>query len=646
MRARDCYVGLVPRQDDGEPFEVKMEQLVAEYREQEPEGARPDAATAANLNALGFRWPVTVRDEDIRRRLEMGGDSRWEFKQVEFAGSRPTSPNRDELADEMVAFSNANGGLLLMGVTDDGLLQGMSREQMAALDNLIVEVSTDSIEPALRISTYHKELDGKAFVLVEVPRGDSLHERGGRSWIRVGAGKRRLTSDERMCLAQSRTQARVLWSDRKPVPDTGFETLSERLWEPMLSVAGAADPVRGLANMRLLGRDDANVLRATVAGVLLCARMPQQWLPHAAIMATHYRGRNRASEQLDSQEIDGPLQHQIADGMKFVARNMRVGARKTPAREDLPQYSSAAVFEALVNAVAHRDYSKSSRRIRLSMFSDRLEIDSPGQLPNGMTIESMRESQSTRNEVIASVLGRIPVGDVPGSAHRRFLMERRGDGVAIILKKTRETAGVPPKYGLVGESRLVLSIPAAKLHPTPAEATIAVHCAGEPLPGIDVLALFPNATWRKGKTGDDGEVTFDLHSSHLPMTVYAAAPGYAAGLERAWIPREGGLVLALDRLPAGGSAVFPKATGNLPGLTGTLNPMRDSSDRTCLYGDNIAIEQGRQQPVYFRLGRPMCLTDAYGVELSLTVVDIVGRVSLLEYQAFQPSQESRLPSKR
>ncbi|MDE0126519.1 MAG: ATP-binding protein, partial [Bryobacterales bacterium] len=185
---------------------------------------------------------MTVRDEDIRHRLELGEDSRWEFKQVEFAGSRPTSPSRDDLAAEMVAFSNVNGGLLLMGVTDDGLLQGMSREQLVALDNLMVEMSTDSIEPALRIGVHHRELDGKAFVLVEVPRGDSLQERGGRSWIRVGASKRQLTGDERIRLAQRRTQARYLWFDRQAVPDTGFETLSERLWEPVLSVGGTPYP--------------------------------------------------------------------------------------------------------------------------------------------------------------------------------------------------------------------------------------------------------------------------------------------------------------------------------------------------------------------------------------------------------------------
>ena len=584
---------------------------------------------------------MTVWDEDIRQRLHLGEDSRWEFKQVEFAGSRPTSPTRDDLADEMIAFANANGGSLLLGVTDDGVLQGMAPEQMAALSNLMVEVSTDSIEPALRIDVHNRELDGKAFVMVEVPRGDSLHERSGRSWIRVGASKRRLTGDERMRLAQRRAQARYLWFDRQAVPNTGFETLSERLWGPLLSVAGAADPIRGLTNMRLLARDEADVLRASVAGVLLCSKTPQEWLPHAVMAATHYRGRDRASEQLDAQEIDGPLQGQIADGMKFVARNMRVAARKSPAREDMAQYSTAAVFEALVNAVAHRDYSMSSRRIRLSMFADRLEIDTPGQLPNGMTIESMHASQATRNEVIASVFGRVPVGDVPGSAHRAFLMERRGDGVAIILKETQETAGVRPEYNLVGESSLVLSIPAAKLDVTPAQATIAVHSEGERLPGIDVLALFPNKTWRQGKTDEAGEVAFDLHSTHLPMTVYAAAPGFTAGLQREWIPQQGGLLLALERLPTGGSTIFPQATGHLPGLKGRLNPIRDTSDRTYLYADNIAIEQGRQQPVHFLPGRAIRLTDAFGFELSVTIVDIVGRSALVEYRPFQPNDESR-----
>lgn len=100
-------------------------------------------------------------------------------------------------------------------------------------------------------------------------------------------------------------------------------------------------------------------------------------------------------------------------------------------------------------------------------------------------------------------------------------------------------------------------------------------------------------------------------------------------------------MLALERLPAGGSAIFLSDTGHLPALTGRLNPIRDTSDRTYLYADNIAIEQGRQQPVHFRLRRPIQLTDAFGVELSVTIVDIIGRTSLLEYRSSRPIEESR-----
>ncbi len=443
-----------------------------------------------------------------------------------------------------------------------------------------------------------------------------------------------MTRDEeirrQLCLGEH------LWFDRQIVPGTGFETLSERLWEPLLSVSGAADPRKGLQNLRLLAPDEMGVIRATVAGVLLCARSPQEWLPQAVVMATHYRGKDRASGQLDAREITGPLPDQAAEAVHFVNRNMQVAARKTPQREDMPQYGAAAVFEAVVNAIAHRDYTMFSRRIRLSMFRDRLEIDSPGSLPNGMTLEGMAESQSTRNEVIASVFGRIPVGDLPGSEHRGHLMERRGDGVSIIHRETVKHAGAPPEYRIVDESNLVLRIPAANLELAPAEATVTVRSGGTPLPGVDVLALFPNHTWRRATTDEAGEAFLDLYTTNLPMTVYAAAPGYAAGLKREWKPHEGGLSLELEPLPDGGSALFPQSTGRLPGLQGRLNPVRDPSDRTYLYADNIAIEEGRQQPVPFRLGKAMRLTDAHGAELSVVIVDIAGRAALVKYQAFKP----------
>ena len=97
------------------------------------------------------------------------------------------------------------------------------------------------------------------------------------------------------------------------------------------------------------------------------------------------------------------LDRQITHALAFTVRNMRVAARKDPAREDLPEYSRNALFEALVNAVVHRDYAIRGSRIRLSMFEDRIELCSPGSLPNNLTVESMGERQSTRNEVLTSV---------------------------------------------------------------------------------------------------------------------------------------------------------------------------------------------------------------------------------------------------
>ena len=577
-------------------------------------------------------------DEDIERRLRLGEDSAWEFKQVEFAGKRPSRPGRDDWADEIAAFANARGGVLLCGVTDDGETQNMSREQIVALDALLVEVSTDSIRPPVRVHTWHRMLpgapEGRRVLLLEVPESDSQHDSPGGSYVRVGASKRRMTNDERRRLAQRRGPARFRWFDEQTVPSTGFGTLDESLWRPLLSAEGAASPEPALAKLALLAPDEAGITRATVTGVLLCARHPEEWLPNAGVTATHYRGRDRASGQIDAQEIVGPLDRQIADAMVFVARNMRVAARKDPARVDVPQYSERALFEALVNAVAHRDYSMRGSRIRLSMFEDRLEIQSPGSLPNNLTVDSMATRQAARNQTLTSMLGRMPVGGIRGSEERRYFMERRGDGVPIILRETRGLCGRLPEYRVIDDAEVRLVVPAAPQEPSPARAVVSVRSAGtgEPLAGADVLALFPDDTWKHATTGKHGEAALELHSSHLPMTVFAAATGFSARVRHDWLPAEGRLTLKLDVLPGGGAIILPESAGTLPGLRGRLNPIRDDHGRTWLYASNIAVNQGQPQPVHFIPGEDLRLTDADGREVWARIVEVTGRSALVEYR--------------
>ena len=138
---------------------------------------------------------------------------------------------------------------------------------------------------------------------------------------------------------------------------------------------------------------------------------------------------------------------------------MLVRATKATARTEHPQFSDRAVFEALVNAVAHRDYSIAGARIRLHLFGDRLELYVPGALANSLTLDSLHLRQASRNELIVSLLARCPA---PTGVGRMHMMDRRGDGgVPIIRKESRELSGRLPEYTLIDESELRLVIRAA-----------------------------------------------------------------------------------------------------------------------------------------------------------------------------------------
>ena len=578
---------------------------------------------------------MTYSVEEIERQLRLGEDSRWEFKQIEFRGDRPVSPSRSDLADEIAAFANSDGGVLFCGAKDDGKVQrDISLQRLTVLDSVLVEISTNSIKPPVRIETHHRELStGERVLLVGIPKGASQHDSPGGSFVRVGASKRKMSSDERLRLAQKPSQGRYLWFDKQAWPSTGISTLDESLWKPLLSAEGAAEPEIALEKLALLTPDESGVLRATAAGILLCTGSPERFLPSACITATCYRGQDRTSNQVDAREITGPLNRQIEEAMAFAVRNMRVSARKAPARSELPQYSDRALFEALVNAVAHRDYSIKGSKIRLSMFEDRMELQSPGSLPNNLTLESMAERQSTRNEALTSVLGRMPVRGIQGAGDRLYFMERRGDGVPIIRRETRELSGKWPEYRLIDGSEVRLTIPAAIQQESAARATVTVWSGGLPAAGTEILAMFPNRTWQRAVTDAQGAAIFDLHTTHLPMTVFAAAPSYAAYVNQSWTPSEGALAIELQELQAGGSVIFPEASGHLPGLRGRLNPIRDKHNRTYLYASNIAINRGEPQPVSFLPSEELRLTDADGHELFARIVSIVGRSALVEYRS-------------
>lgn len=442
-----------------------------------------------------------------------------------------------------------------------------------------------------------------------------------------------MKSDQILHLAQQKAQSRFLWFDKQIVLGTSIGSLDETLWEPLLSAKALANPQLSLGKICLLAWDEANVARPTVAGILLCTKHPENWLPNAVITATLYEGENRESGQIDSKNITGPLDRQVADAVAFVVKNMRVGARKDPARINLPQYSEKAVFEAVVNAVIHRDYSMKGRRIRISMFSNRLEIQSPGSLPNGLGVENISVSQATRNETLTSIFGTISVGEIQGSENRRYLLERRGEGVRIIEEETRKLCGQLPEYRIVDESEVLLSIPAASQENSAGRVVISVYKNNyTPLSSVQLLLLFPNHTWIQATTDENGFATVELHSTHLPMTVFAAKKGYTAFVQHEWVPSKGLLTIVMQDFLNGGSIIITNRSGYLPGLNGKLNPFIDDLGKAFLIATNIEVSQGVEQPVRIAFGREIHLRDSNGFQLWCKFISIVGSSSLVEYR--------------
>ncbi|MCI5138835.1 MAG: transcriptional regulator, partial [Candidatus Electrothrix sp. AR1] len=194
---------------------------------------------------------------------------------------------------------------------------------------------------------------------------------------------------------------------------------------------------------------------------------PDAFMPGAFIQAVCYRGIEKTGAyQLDAKDISGPLDVQIREACGFVERNMRVYAIKAPNRIETPQFSMNVVFEAVVNAVAHRDYSVYGSKIRLHLFADRLEIFSPGTIPNTMTIDSLSERQSVRNELLTSLLARCPMNVNAMGSQRSYIMDKRGEGVPIIIAESEQLAGVRPEYRLLDDAELKLTVFAA---PPPSE---------------------------------------------------------------------------------------------------------------------------------------------------------------------------------
>ncbi|MCY4002054.1 MAG: putative DNA binding domain-containing protein [Bacteroidetes bacterium] len=406
--------------------------------------------------------------EELLQQIQLGENSLFELKSLKFRGNQVVGPSRDKLANEIAAMANSNNGVILLGVDDKTReITGIPPEYLETVDRYIHEICNDSITPPVRYTFFHIKLPDTTGTMrvvfkIEIPRSIFIHRSPEGYFFRQGSSVREMSPEFLARMFQQRSQARIIRFEEQPVSGSSVDDLSKDLWQRYTTRSDELTDVV-LLKRSLLATHENKSITASVAGVLFCSKNPEIFFPNAFIEAVRYRGeRQNSNFQIDAKRIRGPLDQQIEDTVTFFRKNQTVGAEKRPYRVEKPQFSDLAVFEAIVNAVAHRDYSIHGSKIRFFMFDDRLEIYSPGSLPNTITVDSIHLRQSTRNELMTSLLAETPVAQSIGDVGRAYYMDKRGDGVRIIMDESNRLSGKKPVYQLIDDSELLLTIYSAK----------------------------------------------------------------------------------------------------------------------------------------------------------------------------------------
>ncbi|MGK5094840.1 RNA-binding domain-containing protein [Deltaproteobacteria bacterium TL4] len=358
---------------------------------------------------------------ELKNLISCGEDSHHQFKE--------DIRNVDSLAAEMGAFANSDGGILFIGVSDKGGLTGLDAEGVARVNQLISNAASQHIRSPLAVQTQNILIENKRIViLLTIPEGmdKPYFDKNGVIWLKNGSDKRRVNSKEE--LRRIFQSVDLLHADDIPTK-AGIEKLDQLRFRDFLqafykmNLPEDKEELLGLLqNMNLAV--DSGVLN--LAGVLLFAEHPEWIKPVFIVKAVTYPGTDiHVSEYIDSEDFVGPLKKIFDDSLAFIKRNLkRIQDGQNINSLGKLEISEVVFEELLVNALVHRDYMISAT-IRIFVFDNRVEIVSPGHLPNHLTVEKICAGNSNiRNPILVSFAskGLLPYRGL-GSGIRRALEE-------------------------------------------------------------------------------------------------------------------------------------------------------------------------------------------------------------------------------
>ena len=359
--------------------------------------------------------------KELLKVVALGEDSSRQFK--------ADVNNTDSLVADLVAFSNSSGGTLFIGVTEDGALKGLAPGELRRINQLIGNAAAQHTRSPISPTTENIKVgSGRVVIALTVPEGldKPYFDRNGVIWVKAGSNRRRIQSKEELRRLFQMTDQ--FHADELPTK-AGIDKLDKLRFRDFLRDVHKQDfpdsrknLIRLLQNMNL-ATDDGHL---NLAAVLMFVERPEWIKPQFVVKAIRYPGKTiHVSEYVDTEDFSGPLRKVFDDSLGFIMRNLhKVQAGRGVNAPGVPEIPEMVFEELLVNALVHRDYLVSAP-IRIFVFDDRIEIISPGHLPNNLTVEKIRSGNSIiRNPILVSYVakGLLPYHGL-GSGIKRALEE-------------------------------------------------------------------------------------------------------------------------------------------------------------------------------------------------------------------------------
>lgn len=383
-----------------------------------------------------------METEELLAIIARGEDSRHQFK-VDIN-------NAASLAAEMVAFSNSDGGVILIGINDnDGSRSGLTREDVSRINQVIANAASNNVRPPINPVTENIELPDGLVIVVHIEQGISkpYMDTQGFIWVKSGSDKRRVTAREE--LQRMFQEAALIHADETPVTGSSVDDIDREFFDEFFEKEyGERVEDQDISRMQLL--ENMNLARGgqlNISGTLLFASRPQNRLPVFIVKAVAFPGVDIEDEHyIDSQDISGKLSDVFQKVLGFVLANIRhIQNDQSINSIGEPEIPRIVLQELIANALIHRDYFISAP-VKVLVFVDRVEIVSPGQLPNNLTIENIKMGNSNvRNPIIASFAPKVLPYRGLGSGIKRalkaypdieFIDDKAGNVFKAIIKRS------------------------------------------------------------------------------------------------------------------------------------------------------------------------------------------------------------------